>query len=230
MRNEHEPDSGQETYAKLFKLPLVDFNLHQQLRDTFFNSFEDMKAELSEEDKVCLLNNELSELVTRTNTLFLAFQNIGGTTAYDVKIEYTKIHLQDRIAYNADNPKYHNLYGANQTIRFEMRPRGDAYEEIVEVHTIEIGDIVTSDGRMIEIEAYALLNAEHDLFGQIYECGATDKAPALSRSQSVKVGIPIEYVPTSISYKTLLGEEIIRTIRPPNETPLLQSRGIIIRG
>lgn len=222
------PDDD-ELYSQMFGLPVVNFNLHENLRDALFNDYEAVTRELETADSTCLIGNAPDEYTARTNTLFLVLQSIGGSPAYDVRLNMQRISLPDRTLFNADSYLYPEFVQANDR-RGLILPRGaDLNKEISEEVTISLGDLMVADGRLIELEAYSYVSARHGTFGDRLPCDSDVTAPAY-RDREIRISVPTEYVAVSLTYRTVLGEEVTQEIRKPNRTPVLLSRGVIIHG
>lgn len=219
-----------ELYAKMFALPVVDFNLHQDLRDRMFGSFDQIKQELEENDGTCVIEDDPNELTARTNTLFLVIQSIGGSAAYDVELTMEKISLAGRTIIDGDSQSHPRFLKANDTRGYLVRESLASPDEKSEEITISLGDLLVADGRLVELEAYSYISAKNSYFGDVQPCDYELTPPAYAHNQQIKLSVPAEYVPTTITYKTILGEEITQEIRTPNKMPVLLSRGVIIRG
>lgn len=239
IRNGEEsaPD-GNELYAQMFGLPIVDFGLHESLRDELFENYRQVRSDFEEREGICLINDSPSTEVTRTNTLFLVIQSIGGSVAYDVTLNMRKISLEGRSLIDGNSSLYPAFNDANNRRGFIMPRRitnlGDDRETSndtdTETMSISLGDLLSADGRLIELEAYTDMGAKHYFYGSQFPCDSEESAPAYATGREIKVSVPTEYVPISITYRTVLGDEITQEIRKPNQMPVLLSRGMIIHG
>lgn len=239
IRNGEEsaPD-GNELYAQMFGLPVVDFGLHDQLKDELFENYAQVRSDLEEREGICLINDNPSAEVTRTNTLFLVIQSIGGSAAYDVTLNMEKVSLETRPLIDGNSSLYPAFNEANNRRGFIMPRRitnlggnSDTSDDpVTETMSISLGDLLIADGRLVELEAYTDMEARHYFYGSQFPCDSEESAPAYANNREIKVSVPTEYVPVSITYRTVLGEEVTQEIRKPNQMPVLLSRGLIIHG
>lgn len=239
IRNGEEsaPD-GNELYAQMFGLPVVDFGLHENLRNELFENYAQVRGDFEEREGICLIDDRPSAEVTRTNTLFLVIQSIGGSAAYDVRLNMEKVSLEGRALIDGNSSLYPAFNEANNRHGFIMPRRvtnlGDnrdmSNETDTETMSISLGDLLSADGRLVELEAYSDMSARHSVYGRMLPCDSEESAPAYAYNREIKVSVPTEYVPVSLTYRTVLGEEVTQEIRKPNEMGVLLHRGIIIHG
>ena len=239
IRNgEESAPNGNELYAQMFGLPVVDFGLHENLRNELFENYTQVRSDFEEREGICLINDRPSAEVTRTNTLFLAIQSIGGSAAYDVTLNMEKVSLEGRALIDGNSSLYPAFNHANNRHGFIMprrvtnlgNDRDTANETDTETMEISLGDLLSADGRLVELEAYSDMSARHSTYGRILPCDSEQSAPAYAHNREIKVSVPTEYVPVSLTYRTVLGEEVTQPIRKPNEMGVLLHRGIIIHG
>jgi hypothetical protein len=239
IRNgEESAPNGNELYAQMFGLPVVDFGLHESLRNELFENYTQVRSDFEEREGICLINDRPSAEVTRTNTLFLVIQSIGGSAAYDVTLNMEKISLEGRALIDGNSSLYPAFNHANNRHGFIMprrvtnlgNDRDTANETDTETMEISLGDLLSADGRLVELEAYSDMSARHSTYGRILPCDSEQSAPAYAHNREIKVSVPTEYVPVSLTYRTVLGEEVTQPIRKPNEMGVLLHRGIIIHG
>nr|WP_298929675.1 hypothetical protein [uncultured Erythrobacter sp.] len=239
IRNgEESAPNGNELYAQMFGLPVVDFGLHENLRNELFENYSQVRSDFEEREGICLINDRPSAEVTRTNTLFLVIQSIGGSAAYDVTLNMEKVSLEGRALIDGNSSLYPAFNHANNRHGFIMprrvtnlgNERDTANETATETMKISLGDLLSADGRLVELEAYSDMSARHSTYGRILPCESEQSAPAYAHNREIKVSVPTEYVPVSLTYRTVLGEEVTQPIRKPNEMGVLLHRGIIIHG
>ncbi len=235
--DERAPD-GNELYAQMFGLPVVDFGLHESLRSELFENYGQVRRDFEEREGICLINDSPSAEVTRTNTLFLVIQSIGGSAAYDVTLNLEKVSLEGRALIDGNSSLYPAFNHANNRHGFVMprrvanlrNERDTSNETDTETMSISLGDLLSADGRLVELEAYSDMSARNSVYGRMLPCDSEESAPAYAHNREIKVSVPTEYVPVSLTYRTVLGEEVTQNIRMPNEMGVLLHRGIIIHG